>query len=506
MAPSFSTLAARRFGYGLRPGETPPADVESLMTQVSRGTAAKPRFPREGLLGRKETIGRLVSVRTVEAKVAEAGRPNASMRADTEREADRLFFRDALGRIAQAVYSENGFYERLASFWLDHFSIDAAKTYEMRMIAPVYEAEAIRPHLAGPFSDLLRAAVLHPAMLISTDQTLSVAPQSPAGAEAGGALNDRLARALLQDYALGPDVPVAEADIQAAAMLLTGVTVDVRTLTVGYEPQRAEPGRLTLLGRTYGEGGRGAKDHLDLLGELADRPETAQFVCRSLVRHFIAEVPPQEVVEAMVSAWTATGGNLTAVYRAMLDQPRAWAPEAGTVIQPFDFVVSSLRALDVKGETFEAMAKAADDAAATERAAGDAKAPVRYRAEVTRALTVDGLERMGQPIWGVSRPLDAAPPSAAAGAANTRGVDAGGPAQAEGSVQSVWLTKRQLAERIAWIRLAARVLIADPHPAALIDTALADAARDETRTVVPQAPTKLHGLTMVFLSPEFNRR
>ncbi|MNY71043.1 hypothetical protein D3C86_2093010 [compost metagenome] len=44
------------------------------------------------------------------------------------------------------------------------------------------------------------------------------------------------------------------------------------------------------------------------------------------------------------------------------------------------------------------------------------------------------------------------------------------------------------------------------EPADFLQVALADAATPETRKIISQAPSKLHGLTMVLASPEFNRR
>ena len=51
----------------------------------------------------------------------------------------------------------------------------------MRLIVPLYEAEAIRPFLSGKFGDLLRNATAHPAMLIYLDQADSLGPDSAGG-------------------------------------------------------------------------------------------------------------------------------------------------------------------------------------------------------------------------------------------------------------------------------------------------------------------------------------
>jgi uncharacterized protein (DUF1800 family) len=482
MVLSFATIAARRYGYGLKPGEEPAQDVDALMLQVTRGAKAKPRFPQEGITGRRETLGRLVSVRAVESKAAKDGRPNPDLRRETLRDANRLLNGDAMARIVQAVRSENGFYERLSSFWLDHFSVSARKSYEMRMMVPLYEAEALRPNLGGSFADLLRAAILHPAMLIYLDQNRSLGPQSPAAAKRGGGLNENLGRELLELHTMGVGSGYSQADVQAAAMILTGLAVDSRSFEVAFRPQRAEPGAQALLGKTYGTGGRSAADHLDMLADLAERPETARHICSKLVRHFVADTPPQDVVDAMVAAWAESGGNLSAVYRAMLEQKRSFADEPGKVIPPFDYVVSGLRAFGLSSTDMESLLKASEPEVQTEDMAVPAKKQGLQAGAAGAKLTLQALRRMGQPVWQ--------PPS-----------PAGFP-----DASDAWLSASQLTERIGWARLAARTLGSAQQPMDFLDAALGDAASDNTRRVISQAPSKVHGLTMVLVSPEFNRR
>lgn len=482
MVLSFSTIAARRFGYGLKPGEEPPRDVDALMRQVERGAKVKPRFPQEGIIGRRETIGRLVAVRTVEEKAAKDGRPNPDLRRQTQRDADRLLAADAMARVVQAISSENGFYERLSSFWLDHFSVSARKSFVMRMMVPLYEAEALRPNLAGSFSDLLRAAILHPAMLIYLDQNRSLGPQSAAAVKKGGGLNENLGRELLELHTMGAGAGYTQADVQAAAMILTGLAVDNRTFEVAYRSQRAEPGAQVLLGKSYGEGGRSAEDHIDMLSDLAQRPETARHICSKLARHFLSDTPPQEVVEAMLGAWAESGGNLSAVYRSMLEQERAFVAEPGKVIPPFDYVVSGLRAFAPSASDLDALMKAPGDKEDMEVKPLPARKQGLQVAGNGPKLTLQALRRMGQPVW--------LPPS-----------PAGFP-----DASDAWLSASQLTERIAWARLAARTLGPAVPPMDFLNAALGDAASDNTRRVISQAPSKIHGLTMVLVSPEFNRR
>ncbi|MFB9952668.1 DUF1800 family protein [Rhizobium puerariae] len=489
MAPSTPTLAAIRFGYGLRPGEEALGDADALLAQIQKGVSEKPRFPREGAAGRIETASRIQSVLAAEAKARQAGNPNEDIRKEVQREAQRIYRQDAAARLAQALHSPLGFYERLASFWGDHFSTSTLKALSMRMIVPLYEAQAIRPNIGGSFSKLLSAAILHPAMLIYLDQDQSVGPDSAAARRNGRGLNENLGRELLELHTLGAGSGYTQDDVRAAALVLTGLSVDNRVFEVVYNPRLAEAGPITVLGRTYQDDEGDGQDHVLMLEDLAADPRTARHISRKLVRHFIADDPPEEVVGAMTDAWARSGGNLPDVYRAMLRHPRAWSDPGRKIKQPFEFVVSGFRALDLPEKSFASLLGDMDGddespiGKAMEMATGAAaREDARRRAGRANALTLGALQRMGQPVWQ--------PPSPAGFADEA----------------SVWLAPSQLSERIAWSRLVARTFGQKMEPSVFVEAALGDAARPETRQIVSQAPSKVHGITMVLASPEFNRR
>ncbi|MBW6420009.1 DUF1800 domain-containing protein [Rhizobium sp. XQZ8] len=484
------TLAAIRFGYGLRPGEQLPGDADALLAQIKKGVAQKPRFPREGLTGRQETATRVLSVRAAEAKARQAGKPNDDIRKETQREARRIYRQDAMARIAQAVHSPLGFYERLASFWVDHFSTSVLKSLPMRMIVPLYEAQVIRPNLGGPFNRLLQAAILHPAMLIYLDQNQSVGPDSIAGRRDKRGLNENLGRELLELHTLGAGSGYTQDDVRSAALVLTGLAVDNRALEVVYRPRIAEEGPISVLGRTYRDDEGEGQDHILMLEDLAANPKTALHISRKLARHFIADSPPDEIVQAMVDAWSKSQGNLTEVYRAMLTHPAAWTEPGRKIKKPFEFVVSGFRALNLPERNFANLVRDLDGededeglaSKAMEMAGADPQGARKKAAGRANALTLGALQRMGQPIWQ--------PPSPAGFA----------------DEESVWLAPSQLSERIAWSRMVARIFGQKLEPAQFLDMALADAVNPETKTIISQAPNRVHGITMVLASPEFNRR
>ncbi|WFU12620.1 DUF1800 domain-containing protein (plasmid) [Rhizobium sp. CB3090] len=508
MSLSFQTMAALRFGYGFRPGETPPANRDSLLDSMRIGDG-NCLFPVGGIEARRQAIRNIADrLRDIRSRDIDDAAKRDEQKT-ISRELQQSYQRDADARIAQAVFSPNGFYERLAAFWTNHFSVSVDKTQPMKLIVPLFEAEAIRPNIGGTFPDLLRSATRHPAMLIYLDQTQSLGPDSPAGLKRDKGLNENLARELLELHTLGAGSGYTQDDVRAAAMVLTGITVDRQSVGVDFRKAVAEPGSHQVLGVSYGRTQRSERDCLQMLDDLALNPKTAAHISRKLAIHFISDTPPQAMIDAMTQAWRKTDGDLMAVYGAMLDHPAAWTNEGSKARQPFDFVVAGLRALALPGN---AAASAVVDPLADDEGAGQAMAdgnpplpgsssappdktvspdPQEARRRqaaidatfyVPRGLGVYALKRMGQPVWR--------PPSPAG---FPEGFDA-------------WINAGELSERISWARRAIGRYGKLDDPRQFLKETLADAARDDTIGVVSQAPNKMMGLTLVLASPEFNRR
>jgi uncharacterized protein (DUF1800 family) len=487
--PTFASMAAMRFGYGRRPGETPPQDVDTLIRQVERGVGETCLFPFEGIAERRRRFATYRAVEVDTRKAREAG-TLAMIREQSinpySTALNNALCRDRHRKLEQAVLSPNGFFERLAAFWGDHFSVDVRKGASTRLLAALYEAEALRPNLSGRFSELLKAAVLHPAMLIYLDQIRSFGPNSPVGLKMGRGLNENLARELIELHTMGAGSGYTQTDVRSAAYVLTGLYFRAPAYQTVFRARFAEPGDHTVLGRSYGGAYRQMQRVHDLLDDLAAREETRRHICRKLVVHFIADDPPQPVVEAMVKAWERSDGQLLEVYRAMLEHPRSFEEEGQKARQPFDFVVAALRALDAPTEALrpggakEGTWRTASDVAALEDVM---MITAKGRpALASNAFSVAPIERLGQVIWS--------PPSPAGWAEDI----------------SAWITASQLTERIAWVRRLVARFGGDTDPRAFLETTMADAARADTIEIVSRAPSREAAMAMVLASPEFNRR
>ncbi|MCC2972267.1 DUF1800 family protein [Massilia sp. IC2-476] len=349
------SIALNRFGLGARPGEQPPADPRRWL--LSQFDAYDPLpapwrpIPRSSRVA-AEWVAQQREIR----RTPEDGR---SAVREAWRKREQEGYRSAIGaRVASALQTPTPFAERLVHFWSNHFAVSVDKN-PVTGLAGSFEADAIRLHILGRFEDLLLAAVRHPAMLVFLDQARSTGPDSPAGVRArqrqrnNVGLNENLAREILELHTLGVRSGYTQQDVTELARALTGWTLpddgdkapvadDVAPFR--FAPYQHEPGERRVLGRSYAAGGE--EQARAILRDLAAASSTAEHIALKLARHFVADEPPASLVLRLAAAFRKTGGDLPSVYRELVLAQEAWAPGPGKFKSPWDWAVSSLRALE----------------------------------------------------------------------------------------------------------------------------------------------------------------
>ncbi len=381
--PALAALAAHRFGLGeaslATVGDDPPG---WLLAQIGPADAQRGDNLASGVEGLKryaQFVQRLQRERPAAADAA-SGADGQAMSASTEQNFAEHFRTlvqaDVRARLTTAALSSRPFNERLALFWANHFTVSMAKA-SARGIVGAFEREAIRPHIAGSFEDLLKASTHHAGMLRYLDNDRSAGPDSPlvrrlanrrgaGNPQAPRGLNENLAREVLELHTLGvagggPEFGgwggYTQADVTAFAGVLTGWRVPLAQLidaapgtpTTHFEAAWHQPGSKTVVGRAYAEG-PAALDAV--LHDLAQHPSTARFVCSKLARHFVADEPPPALVARLVATWQRSGGDLPAVYRTLIEAPQAWAPQPAKLKSPEEFVISTARVLQLGDAAF----------------------------------------------------------------------------------------------------------------------------------------------------------
>ncbi|GJE50449.1 hypothetical protein GOFOIKOB_3497 [Methylobacterium tardum] len=368
-------IALHRFGLGARPGDLDAVadDPRARVAAELAGGAAVP----EGMPSLAELVTHkmrweqyLASTTARRPAMAMADMPASGMGLNGRANAappsppelppgvfrlpeGRFYDKEVEARLAILPQPAIGLTERLVWFWSNHFAVGVAKSGWQRITAGAFEREVVRPRVLGRFADMLKASTRHFAMLTYLDNSNSIGPNSPAGRSPSGAgragLNENLAREILELHTLGVDGGYGQRDVENLARMLTGWTTgDARKGAVAgsfvFNAAAHEPGAKVLLGRTYPEAG--AQEALDALDELARKPATARFIAFKLCRHFVADQPPEALVQALAETYRRTDGDLGAVTRALVESDLAWG-ERVKLRTPQEFLAAALRATGV---------------------------------------------------------------------------------------------------------------------------------------------------------------
>ncbi len=479
-------VALNRFGLGAGPGATEIADPRAwLIGQFSHfdvRPAAIAAVPGSDVMARqfREYLAQIRPLLRANgfavpgnnsaamAPAIPAATPPAdaekAVRTELRKQYQANYGGQARARIVSALVTPAPFPERLVHFWANHFAVSADKLQTIGL-AGTMEFEAVRPHIAGKFGDLLMAVTRHPAMLLYLDQAQSIGPGSPvaqAAALRGNrrrplGLNENLAREILELHTLGAG-DYAQADVGELARALTGwsiggfvrrpVGIEAPDGAFVFQPGWHEPGARTVAGTTYRQSGE--DQGRAILQALAVHPATARHLATKLARHFVADVPPPALVDRLAAAHIASGGDLMVLYRMLVAAPESWATPEPKFKTPWDWTISALRALGV-------------------RDAPDLK-------------IVGALTELGQPIW---RP--------------------GSPAGWDDSSAS-WAAPDALLRRVETAgRLA--VVVGDRIDArALAPQILPGVLGAATTQAIARAETPQQGLALLLASPEFMRR
>jgi uncharacterized protein (DUF1800 family) len=166
-------------------------------------------------------------------------------------------------------------------------------------------------------------------------------------------INENYARELMELHTLGVDGGYTQADVVEVAKAFTGWTIlgegpggprRNRDSRFGFAEPAHVKGDKKVLGVTIRNGGE--REGLEVLHLLATHPSTARFISSKLVRRFVADIPPRELVDRAAATFSKTGGDIREVLRTILtsDEFLGATHRTAKVKTPFEFVVSAVRA------------------------------------------------------------------------------------------------------------------------------------------------------------------
>jgi uncharacterized protein (DUF1800 family) len=363
----------------------------------------------------------------------------------------QIFLEEAKARIDAALGADLGFVDRLVWFWSNHFCISADKGGGVRALAGAYEREAVRPHVLGHFGEMLLAVESHPAMLLYLDNARSIGPNSIAGINQHKGLNENLAREILELHTLGVRTVYAQEDVTNFAKVITGWTVVPFKQDAAhggeftFNARLHEPGAQTVIGKTYADAG--LEQGQAVLADLARHPATAKHVAGKFARYFVADQPPQTLVDSLAKSFLDTNGDLKELARTLVTAPEAWTTSRTKLKPPGEWIVAALRATGVTPPDIRPVMQAHNMLGA----------PL-WRPPAPKGFSADSADW----IDGLSERLDVA---------------------------------NELARRVAGL----------VDPQGVVDIALGPLATAETRQAIARAESRPQALALLLMASEFQR-
>lgn len=274
------------------------------------------------------------------------------------------------GKLIRAVYSRRQVFEQVVDFWHDHFSTYAWH-YTGGPVFPHYDRDVIRAHALGNFRQMLGQVTRATTMMYFLDLR-SNRVDGP---------NENFARELVELHTLGaehyagvlrpddPSLPVGtgfdgdpvrllyvDEDVYSATRAFTGWTVrdghwqfpDEDDGSFVFRPAWHDNYSKWFLGR-FINSYKGMDDGERVLDTLAAHPGTARHVCRKLCRRFVADEPPQSLVDSAAQVfgqhWQAPD-QMARVIRHILVSDEFRQAYGEKTARPFQAVAHALRVLD----------------------------------------------------------------------------------------------------------------------------------------------------------------
>jgi uncharacterized protein (DUF1800 family) len=235
--------------------------------------------------------------------------------------------------------------EKMVLFWHNHF-VTETNTVDNALFCYRYNV-LLRKYALGNFKELVRAVTAEPAMLRYLNGY----------ANAKKAPDENYGRELQELFTIGkgPGSHYTESDVKAAARVLTGYTINYKTYTVAFDPNRHDPNdkQFSAFYDNYvikGIKGKEAETEIDQLVDMIfSRQEVSAFICRKLYRffvyHTIDETTEHEVIQPLAELFRKKNYEIAPVLEELLLSRHFFDPaNYGCMIKsPVDFTVGLCR-------------------------------------------------------------------------------------------------------------------------------------------------------------------
>ncbi|MFT3992109.1 MAG: DUF1800 domain-containing protein [Luteolibacter sp.] len=220
--------------------------------------------------------------------------------------------------------------EKMTLFWHDHFATSAQKVREP--IYLVWQNETFRRHAFGSFRELTQAMLHDPAMVLYLDVQSSKK----------GKPNENFARELMELFTLGVG-NYAEKDIREVARAMTGYELKRGEGKVFHNPRQWDDGVKTCFGQS------GKFNGGQVIDMIFKQDQPAKFMTRKVWEFFVAENPPDTLVEKLAVNFRASDYRMDVLLREIFRSKEFYAPEVvrNQIKCPIQYLVALMKQLEI---------------------------------------------------------------------------------------------------------------------------------------------------------------
>jgi uncharacterized protein (DUF1800 family) len=251
--------------------------------------------------------------------------------------------------VGQMLKQQISLREKMVLFWHNHFATEADTVSDARYLYK--HNNLLRTMAFGNFKELVKQITIDPAMLRYLNGYLNTK----------AAPDENYGRELQELFTMGkgPNSKYTEADVKAAARLLTGYKLDAVAITSVFDATRHDStdkqfsafyNNKLIKGRT---GVDGAKEVDDILDMLFAQPELSMYICRRLYRFFVYyNITPdieQNVITPLAEIFRTSNYQIKPVLKALFTSDHFYQAQnrSCNIKSPLDLVVGLCKEFEV---------------------------------------------------------------------------------------------------------------------------------------------------------------
>ena len=322
----------RKVAFGLKPDEKEPSDP-LVWAQKQVETIPELNWKGKHIYSEKEMRKYWITQRVEEDQTLRKkykNDPQGLRRAEKQLENDtgaKYWPNNEICiRHAEGIRSDNPVLAKLWYFWTNHFTIsDTQRLPEFSTGA--YQREFIRDNMDKTFETMVQEATIAWPMIMHLDNKDNIGPKSESAKQEWrrrekrpATLNENHARELMELHTISPKGGYTQEDVQELAKIMTGwrpkwTKRSDQGTDVRFMSDRHEPGKKTVLGKTYKKGRKSLKI---VIKDLVNHPSCREFIATKLCRYLITDHPTKQMIAPIIKAWEQSDGHLPEVHKAAI--------------------------------------------------------------------------------------------------------------------------------------------------------------------------------------------